>query len=305
MANDGERDEHRRHHHRHPEHHQGSHPGPGTARVRGCLASLHEPETLPSGLRASRTHRGMVAWCAGPTTDVPIGNTYDKYASSNPVERRLMAGFFGALDAALPTQAPAPSSRSASARPRWPDGCATASRTPLRGDRPPGRRARRPLGGAGPPGVFADIARLPFPPSSFDLVLGIEVLEHVPDPVGRPAGLGRLATGDVVLSIPGPIWRIANMARGKYLGPRQHARHINHWGKRSFAGLIGDRFAVRSVASPFPWTMVAAPRPRHPLRRPRGTRWYQWAGSARTTHAVAPARGEGPHHRGVTPREGP
>ena len=31
-------------------------------------------------------------------TDVPVGNAYDKYASTNPIERRLMAGFFDALD---------------------------------------------------------------------------------------------------------------------------------------------------------------------------------------------------------------
>ena len=30
--------------------------------------------------------------------DVETGNTYDKYASKNPVERKLMDGFFGALD---------------------------------------------------------------------------------------------------------------------------------------------------------------------------------------------------------------
>ena len=41
-----------------------------------------------------------------PTPAVPVGNTYDKYASSNPVERRLMAGFFAALDASLPRTSP-------------------------------------------------------------------------------------------------------------------------------------------------------------------------------------------------------
>jgi len=40
-------------------------------------------------------------------TDVPIGNTYDKYASSNPIERRLMQGFFDALEASLPRDRPA------------------------------------------------------------------------------------------------------------------------------------------------------------------------------------------------------
>ena len=31
-------------------------------------------------------------------TEVPTGNTFDKYGSSNPVVRRLMAGFHSTLD---------------------------------------------------------------------------------------------------------------------------------------------------------------------------------------------------------------
>jgi imidazolonepropionase-like amidohydrolase len=34
--------------------------------------------------------------------DVETGNTYDKYASKNPIERKLMDGFFTALDQSLP-----------------------------------------------------------------------------------------------------------------------------------------------------------------------------------------------------------
>ena len=32
------------------------------------------------------------------TADVPTGNTYDKYGSSNPVVKRLMTGFHATLD---------------------------------------------------------------------------------------------------------------------------------------------------------------------------------------------------------------
>ena len=32
------------------------------------------------------------------TAEVPTGNTFDKYGSSNPVVKRLMAGFYGTLD---------------------------------------------------------------------------------------------------------------------------------------------------------------------------------------------------------------
>jgi ubiquinone/menaquinone biosynthesis C-methylase UbiE len=197
----------------------------------------------------------------GASTDVPIGNTYDKYTSPNPVERRLMAGFFEALDAALPAQAPrsilevgvGEAEVARRVRDRYPN--ARFVGIDLPDDELAGHWAEQGL-----PGVFADIAKLPFPDQSFDLVLGIEVLEHVPDPDAAIQELSRLATRDVVLSVPRePIWRIANMARFKYLGTLGNTPgHINHWGKRSFASLVGNRFAVRSVASPFPWTMVAA-----------------------------------------------
>ena len=38
--------------------------------------------------------------------DVETGNTYDKYASKNPIEQKLMDGFFAALDASLPATSP-------------------------------------------------------------------------------------------------------------------------------------------------------------------------------------------------------
>jgi SAM-dependent methyltransferase len=197
----------------------------------------------------------------GPETAVPTGNTYDKYTSKNPIERRLMAGFFGALDAALPDAAPASilevgvgeAEVANRVRRRYPQARFVGI------DLPDDELAGHWEAG-GLPGVFADISRLPFPDATFDLVLGIEVLEHVSDPAAAVAELSRVATGDLVLSVPRePIWRAANLARGKYIGALGNTPgHVNHWSKRAFTGLVGSRFTVRSVATPFPWTMVTA-----------------------------------------------
>jgi SAM-dependent methyltransferase len=193
--------------------------------------------------------------------DNVAGNTYDKYASKNPIERRLMDGFFAALDAALPTTAPTSilevgvgeAEVATRVRERYP----TARFVGI--DLPDPELAGH-WASSGLTGTFADISRLPFPDATFDLVLAIEVLEHVPDPPAAIRELARLATGDLVLSVPRePIWRLANMARGKYLGALGNTPgHVNHWSKGQFASLVGARFAVRGVASPFPWTMVAA-----------------------------------------------
>jgi ubiquinone/menaquinone biosynthesis C-methylase UbiE len=109
-------------------------------------------------------------------------------------------------------------------------------------------------------GSFADIAALPYPDDTFDLVLAIEVLEHVPDPEAALREIRRVATDALVVSVPRePIWRIANMARGKYLGALGNTPgHINHWSSRAFASLVGRHATVRSVHRPFPWTMVSA-----------------------------------------------
>jgi SAM-dependent methyltransferase len=198
---------------------------------------------------------------AGSVEAVPTGNTYDKYASTNPVERRLMHGFFRALDRALPATSPGRilevgvgegevTQRIAA---RWPD--ATIVGLDL-----PDPELAAHWAGLGFAPLFGDIGRLPFEDDRFDLVLAIEVLEHVPFPELALAELDRVARRDVVVSVPRePVWRAANLARGKY--PRALGNtpgHINHWGRRGFADLVGRRFHVRSVQTPFPWTVVAA-----------------------------------------------
>ena len=37
---------------------------------------------------------------------MPTGNTYDKYNTSNPIERRMMKGFFESLDAFVDATSP-------------------------------------------------------------------------------------------------------------------------------------------------------------------------------------------------------
>ncbi len=195
------------------------------------------------------------------TSSIQKGNAYDKYASKNPIERRLMSGFFRSLDELTPRAAPesilevgvGEGEVAARLAARWPSVRIVGI------DLPDSTLASHwheaPLNGA-----FADIARLPFPDSSFDLVLAIEVLEHVPDPPAALRELARVARRDVVVSVPRePIWRIANMGRGKYLRELGNTPgHINHWSKGAFVSVVADELAVRQVRAPFPWTMVAA-----------------------------------------------
>ena len=192
---------------------------------------------------------------------VPTGNTYDKYASTNPLERRLMAGFLTRLQRSLPASPPA-----------------TILEVGV-GEGEVATRVSERYGGAflagvdlpaadlaehwvtrGLPAAFADVGALPFRDHSFDLVLAIEVLEHVARPDDALREIARVARADVVLSVPlEPLWRVANMARGKYLSSYGNTPgHIQHWSRRAFARLVDRHLDVTAVHSPPPWTMVRA-----------------------------------------------
>ena len=194
------------------------------------------------------------------TSDVLTGNNYDKYASSNPIERKLMGGFFDALTASLPEQAPetilevgvGEGEVSARLRELYPDARSSAATCPTTSSRPTGgqgaqRHVRRHRAAAVP--------RQDLRPGH-----GHRGARARVRPAGRPGRAGPPARSRLVLSVPRePVWRVANMARGKYIGALGNTPgHVNHWSKRSFASLVATQFDVVDVRSPFPWTMVAA-----------------------------------------------
>ena len=71
-----------------------SHYEPGSLRARP--GGHHRRGARPRD-RQDRGPRGAAAVSTGPPR-LPTGNTFDKYGSSNPVVRRLMAGFHSTLD---------------------------------------------------------------------------------------------------------------------------------------------------------------------------------------------------------------
>ncbi len=204
-----------------------------------------------------------VAPAGGGPVAVPTGNTFDKYGSTNPLVRRLMAGFEGTLEQLF-----------ARADPRsvldvgCGEGVLTHRWAEQMGDRPvlgidlpdpkleaEWRRRRR----ANLEFRAMDVDALAsLPDASFDLAAAIEVLEHVPDPERTLAEMARVAARHLLVSVPRePLWRALNVARGAYVRELGNTPgHLNHWSKRSFVRAAGRYGQVIEARSPFPWTML-------------------------------------------------
>jgi SAM-dependent methyltransferase len=195
-------------------------------------------------------------------TAVPTGNTYDKYGSTNPVVKRLMAGFHAALDELWGIADP---------RSVLDVGCGEGVLTSEWAERLEGGRivgidlddpklhaeweARRR-----PNLEFRaeEATRLSFADDEFDTATAIEVLEHVPQPEETLAEMARVASRWLLVSVPRePIWRMVNMARGAYWRSLGNTPgHVNHWTQVGFKSLLTQYGKVEELRSPFPWTML-------------------------------------------------
>ncbi len=196
------------------------------------------------------------------TEAVPTGNTYDKYGSTNPVVRRLMAGFESTLAGMFATAAP---------ESVLDVGCGEGVLT-FRWAQQLGERRIVGIDLADPK-LEAEWAtrrrpnleyltmraeHLPFGDQEFDLACAIEVLEHVPDAEHTLAEMARVARRHLLVSVPRePLWRGLNLLRGAYVKDLGNTPgHVNHWSKWEFVKLLGRYGEVLSAGSPFPWTML-------------------------------------------------
>jgi 2-polyprenyl-3-methyl-5-hydroxy-6-metoxy-1,4-benzoquinol methylase len=190
------------------------------------------------------------------------GNVYDKYGTSNPVARRLMAGFMSDLDELV---------ERSGAREAHEVGCGEGEvsiRLARRGIRVRGtdafprvlEEARRRAAAAGVEVDFEAAAVEELDPATHaaELVLCCEVLEHLEDPRRGLEMLARLARPWLIASVPRePLWRALNLARLSYVGALGNTPgHLSHWSKRGFERFLGERFEVVEIRSPIPWTMA-------------------------------------------------
>lgn len=184
---------------------------------------------------------------------------YAKFQTSNPVVRRLFDNFFQSVAGILETIEP---------RRVLDAGCGEGETIERLGGLLP-----HPVTGVDlnaesvefavqrlPDDQFSvgDVTDLEFPDNSFDLVLCLEVLEHLPNPEVAVAELARVCSSDLILSVPHEPWfRLGSLARGKYLKNfGNHPEHINHWNPASFRDFLSAHLDVVEVRRSTPWVIA-------------------------------------------------
>ncbi len=192
----------------------------------------------------------------------PSGNVYDKYGTQNPIERRLVGNFLGRLTELVDLTGAAETHEV---------GCGEGElsiRLAKRGIRVRGSdafadavaeaRERSAAAGLEIPFERARIEDLDPAEDAAELIVCCEVLEHLPDPGLALAKLAELARPWLVVSVPRePLWRVLNLARGKYVRELGNTPgHLNHWSRRGFLRTLESTLDVVEVRAPLPWTMA-------------------------------------------------
>jgi len=193
---------------------------------------------------------------------IPVGNHYPKYQTRNPVARWLVNGFLDSFRQL---------SRRTEARDVLEVGCGEGHLSAILA-----RDGRKVRGIDISPSVIeqaecnpdnrahgaqfevASVYDLTAEQDRSELVVCCEVLEHLEDPEAALSVLASLACPHLLVSVPRePVWRLLNMARGRYLADLGNTPgHLQHWSQRGFLDLLGRHVDVVSVRTPLPWTMV-------------------------------------------------
>lgn len=199
-------------------------------------------------------------------TDVH-GNYYNKFESTNPIERKLMNGFFNT--AASLISSAGLSSDTAVLEAGCAEGQFASFLRSILPDNPIDafdigeeciNKARMSYSDRNINFSVGDMYNYDSTGKNFGLITLSETLEHLEDPVKALNHMKTLSSGYIFVSVPNePIWRIMNMARFKYLNRLGNTPgHIQHFNMRSMKRLIAEQTGLKIVrtAKTLPWIML-------------------------------------------------
>jgi len=194
------------------------------------------------------------------------GNYYPKYTSNNPIVKFLMGNFLRKMDHFVFQVSP---------KSIHEVGCGEgfiisrylSENVTLKGTDMSSRIievARTKYESINPQILFETkkIDDLKFVNDQAELVICSEVLEHVQNPKKTLGILAKIATKNLIISVPNePLWRIMNVIRGKYIIKLGNTPgHVNHWSKSEIVELVNQYFSVIEIVTPIPWTIILCKR---------------------------------------------
>lgn len=106
----------------------------------------------------------------------------------------------------------------------------------------------------------ASIYNMPFRDKSFDLVICLEVLEHLTRVDGALAEISRVARGDCIISVPfEPYFSICRALSGKdFFRLGRNPDHINYLKMPQMKEKLANGFILEKTLISFPWIIFWA-----------------------------------------------
>jgi len=195
--------------------------------------------------------------------DVVVGNIYNKYGARNPFVRFVMRGFDRSLSSLVTRTSPGSIHEVGCGEGYW------VLRWHSQGLHVRGSdfsskvidiaRANARMWGVDP-NIFEtrNIFEMEHGRDNADLIVCLEVLEHLEHPECALRALQRVVNRYIIMSVPRePVWRVLNLLRGRYLGALGNTPgHIQHWSCRGFSSLVRRHFDIVEMKAPLPWTML-------------------------------------------------
>ena len=107
------------------------------------------------------------------------------------------------------------------------------------------------------PDIFfkkGDIYQLDFADNNFDLVICLEVLEHLPYPKKALDEILRVSKRYCLISVPHePFFGIVSSSG--------RSEHLNHWSVKSITSFLGEKMKILNILKPFPWLLILGEKP--------------------------------------------
>jgi len=100
--------------------------------------------------------------------------------------------------------------------------------------------------------IRGDINNLPFKENSMDLVVSLEVLEHMAEPEFAISEIKRVSREFAIFSVPNDrIFRLGNILRGKNLSDFGNGPgHVQHFTEKTFIELLEKNFKIIAIKKP-------------------------------------------------------